>query len=186
MKGVRTVFLSLFLLIGFSVDLRAAEPNQKCAAAELKAVRKKADAKIKCHRKAILKGVPTDPACLTAAEMEFSQSFGAAEAAGGCAVTGNVTAVEQMVDGFVNSVANAIPINTFPSCSGPDGACGECGTGICQVHNDPSLYPPQACVDLPNCVAQACKRDADCSDASKPICIMASSSSATSCCGPCQ
>jgi plastocyanin len=86
--------------------------GQRCASTKLKATGKKEAAKLGCHAKAVLKGVAADPTCLTKAETSFTKRFGAAEAKGGCATSGDAGTVEGTVDAFVNDVVAALPTTT--------------------------------------------------------------------------
>lgn len=98
--------VALSLLAGPS--LASPTPAQKCAAAKFKASAGKVCGKVKCHRKAILKSVAVDGACLTKAEQKFSLLYSKAESAGGCTVTGDAAAAEAIVDDCVSSFTGAI------------------------------------------------------------------------------
>ena len=89
-----------------------AKDGQKCAASKLTGTGKKADAKLKCHSKAITKAVAVDPECLTKAEDKFVQAFGKAEAKGGCTTTGDAPTLEERVDQFVAAVLVGVPSTT--------------------------------------------------------------------------
>lgn len=97
-----------FVVVTVSVALAGPTPAQRCASAKLKAGSKKAAAKIKCHDKAILTGGAVDPACLGRAEEKFTAAFAKAELKGGCATTGDASAVEALIDGFVDDVVAAL------------------------------------------------------------------------------
>jgi hypothetical protein len=78
--------------------------EQRCIATKTKAAGKKADAKLKCHATAALRGTSVDPACLQRAETKFTFSFGNADAKGGCTITNDGPAIEAKVDAFVEDV----------------------------------------------------------------------------------
>src|SRR5262249_4930196 len=79
-------------------------PDQKCSIAENKAAAKKIAAKLKCQEKPLEVGA-VDPTCLTAAETKFNDAIAKAEAAGGCAVTGDGPRIESAVDACVSAIA---------------------------------------------------------------------------------
>ncbi|HKA31519.1 MAG TPA: hypothetical protein VKH82_19200 [Candidatus Binatia bacterium] len=79
-------------------------PTRKCSIAENKAAAKKIAAKLKCQEKALEVGA-VDPTCLTAAETKFNEAIAKAEAAGGCAVTGDGPRIESAVDACVSAIA---------------------------------------------------------------------------------
>src|SRR5262245_24812131 len=76
-------------------------PAQKCSASKVKATSKKAASKLKCHEKAISKGMAVDPLCLTKAEDKFADAFAKAEDKGGCGTMGDAGDLELVVDAFV-------------------------------------------------------------------------------------
>src|SRR5262245_53233362 len=80
-----------------------ATPAQKCFMAKNKAAAKKIAAKLKCQQRALKVGA-VDPTCLTAAETKFNGAIAKAEAAGGCAVTGDGPTIESAVDACVSSI----------------------------------------------------------------------------------
>ncbi len=86
-------------------------PAAKCLSAKLKAVGKKAAAKVACEAKAAQKLKPVDAACLAKAGTSFATAFSKAEtqAKGACATTGDAAALETSVDALVVSVTVALP-----------------------------------------------------------------------------
>jgi plastocyanin len=86
-------------------------PAAKCLSAKLKAVGKKAAAKLACEAKAAQKLKPVDPACLGKAETGFASAFSKAEtqAKGACATNGDAGALEASVDALVGAVVAALP-----------------------------------------------------------------------------
>lgn len=105
---IRTLATSLLLTLA-ALAPAAGTPDQKCAAAKLKATGKKAAAKLKCQAKAVKAGVAIDVTCLAKAEAKFAAAFAKAEAKGGCATVGDAAAVESAVDAFVGDVVTALP-----------------------------------------------------------------------------
>jgi hypothetical protein len=100
--------LVVSLAVAASVALAGPTPAQKCTAAKLKATGKKASAKLKCHEKAVLKGLAVDPACLAKAEEKFTDAFAKAEAKGGCLTNGDAASIEALVDTFVDDTVDAL------------------------------------------------------------------------------
>src|SRR5262245_7929258 len=76
----------------------------KCAAGKRKAAGKKAMAQLLCYAKTATKNVPVDAACLGKASANLGKAFSKAEKKGGCATTGDTTAVEDAVDAIVGQV----------------------------------------------------------------------------------
>ncbi len=103
------------LVDDFVADVVGALPSggtkagQKCAAGKIKEAGKKADAKLKCHSKAIGKSVDVDPGCLQKAEDKFLKAFGKAETKGGCATSGDAATLEARVDQLVAAVLGGSP-----------------------------------------------------------------------------
>jgi cysteine-rich repeat protein len=90
----------------------ATKEGRKCAGSKLNAAGKKAAAKLKCHAKAIGKGVAVDPTCLGNAEGKFASAFAKADDKGGYVTVDDAAALEALVDVFVNDVLAAIPSAT--------------------------------------------------------------------------
>ncbi len=84
----------------------------KCASTKIKAAGTKAEDRIKCHATSFGKGQAIDPTCLNRADIKFLKAFQKADAKGGCSVTGDVAAIEAIVDGLVDDVvARLVPSN---------------------------------------------------------------------------
>ena len=108
-RGGMPIALALLLAVaGLTPALAAPTPAQRCAAAKLKAAAKKATGKIRCHEKAILKGLGVDALCLQKAESKFATAFAKAELKGGCATVGDAAAIELLVDDFVEQAVDAL------------------------------------------------------------------------------
>jgi hypothetical protein len=86
-----------------------AHAQSKCAGTKRKEAGKKADRKLKCWSKGVKKGAQADPNCLGKAEFIFGSKWDKAEAKGGCATTGDKTAIENKVDAFVLDVSAELP-----------------------------------------------------------------------------
>jgi cysteine-rich repeat protein len=118
-----------------------------------------------------------DPACLQKAEDKFVATFGKADSAGGCAVTGDAATVEVLVDdGVVSIVAEVLPtcgdnvVNGSEQCDGTDdaacpGECvsscvcaGDCGNGVAEIMEE--------CDDGNNTSGDGCRDDCVLEDAS--------------------
>ena len=87
----------------------AADPGATCAIAKQKAAAKKLNDKVKCHGKALKKGSPVDPVCLTKAEEKFNASFTKAEDKGGCLTTSDAAAIETIIDNTLAALLAALP-----------------------------------------------------------------------------
>ncbi len=101
----------------------AGTPAAQCAAAKQKAATKAAAAKTKCHSKALVLAVATDPACLQKAELKLQKAFTTADAKGGCAITGDVATVAALVDAFVDDVLGLTPLISCPGGQIVGGFC---------------------------------------------------------------
>src|SRR5262249_28140816 len=104
---------------------------KRCASAKLRAAGMKTASKTKCYAKAATTGT-LDPLCLSAAEARFGQKWGATEAKGGCATSGDQATIEGTVDAFVNVCGDGI-IAPGETCD-PPGQQGACPAGqTCNV-----------------------------------------------------
>jgi hypothetical protein len=93
--------------------LGTAVAKNPCLKAKLTAAAKKAASKISCSATAASKGRTADPACLAKAEATFAKNFPKKEAKGGCLTTGDVAAVEAIVDAqCVAPLVGALPLPT--------------------------------------------------------------------------
>jgi len=101
----------------------AGTPAAQCAAAKQKAATKAAKAKTKCHSKALLLALPTDPLCLQKADVKLQQDFAKADAKGGCALTGDVASVGTLVDTFVDDLLGLTPLISCPGGQIVGGFC---------------------------------------------------------------
>jgi hypothetical protein len=108
MKKVVALALVSLAVAAAAVAEAGPTPAQKCTGSKLKATGKKAAAKLKCHEKAVKKGVAADPDCLAKAEEKFADAFAKAEAKGGCLTTGDAGSVEGLVDTFVDDAVAAL------------------------------------------------------------------------------
>ena len=109
----------------------AATPQDKCAAAKMKAAAKKAACQLLIDAKATVKGGTPDYSKCTAT---FTAAFAKVEATGGCATTGDAASIERSVDEYVNgvfvSLANRQSLNESPCrLSADQQSCiGSCGS----------------------------------------------------------
>src|SRR5262249_25709382 len=177
-------------------------PQAKCAAAKNKAATKKIEAKLACHRKATLAGLDVDPTCLTAAETKFDLATTKAEAAGGCAVTGDGDAIEAACDDAVAAIVALTRVTTTttlpPTCTDFGGSCGSCvGGGSCTVRTEPYLADDTcagsgpgtctccACVSGACDTATMCATDADCAPGKACILVPLPTGAPSVCCAVC-
>ncbi len=100
--------LALIAIVSASVAQAASTPAQKCAVAKLKAATRKADAELKCHKKALAAGRAVDAACLEKAQAKFAQAFANAEAKGGCKSEGDAAEVQESEEAFVDDVVTTL------------------------------------------------------------------------------
>src|SRR5262249_3815901 len=75
---------------------------------KLKAAKRKADAELRCQKKALTTGQPVDPACVAKAQAKFAQAFANAEAKGGCKNEGDAPQVQDTVELFVDDVVTTV------------------------------------------------------------------------------
>ena len=125
--------LALVVLVSAPFSRAASSPEQKCAVAKLKAATKKANAELKCQKKALATGQSVDPACLAKAQARFAQAFANAEARGGCKNAGDAPAVQDTVELFVDDVVTAVgPPKSLSADVQPifTGNCTSCHTGV--------------------------------------------------------
>jgi hypothetical protein len=182
-------------------------PAEKCAAAKLNAASKKIAAKLRCYQKAVAANGRLHPNCLVAADAIFAAAFARAEARGGCATTGDATAVEMEVDAEVASLVSALaPVTitttpttassatttsmttttvattttTAPACLPLGSACGACGSGSCR----PDVGGANICAGG-LCLGGPCTADADCGAGMVCIVFATFSGSSTTCCTNC-
>ena len=124
--------LALVAVVSAPLARAASSPEQKCALAKLKAATKKANAELKCQKKALATGQSVDPACLAKAQAKFAQAFANAEAKGGCKAEGDAPQVQDTVELFVDDVVTALgPPKSLSADVQPifDGNCTSCHTG---------------------------------------------------------
>jgi hypothetical protein len=110
------LILALALLVGGP----AGAAMRSCGAAKLKSVSDVVAAKLACHVEAAASGSPVSATCLAAADVELTSAFAAAEAAGGCALTADATAVAGEIDSFVAAAVGMLRLS--PGSSACDAA----------------------------------------------------------------
>jgi hypothetical protein len=177
-------------------------PAVRCATAKLNAVSKKFARELKCYQKAITGGGTLHSACLARAEAAFAGAFGRAEANGGCATSGDASAIESQVDADVAALANALtPVTittvpsttstttttststtttTRPACLSLGAPCGTCGSGTCRTDaNGFNVCAGGLCSGGP------CASDAECGIEMVCAIVGTQTGFATTCCTAC-
>jgi len=127
------VVLALVAVASAPVARAASSPEQKCAIAKIKAATRKAEAELRCQKKALAKGESADPACVAKAQEKFAQSFAKAEARGGCKNEGDAPQVQDTVELFVDDVVTTLgPPKSLAADVQPifDSNCTACHTGV--------------------------------------------------------
>src|SRR5262249_15368781 len=110
MSRLATTTIATTLMLALATLASAGgTPDQKCASSKLKAAAKNALDELKCHAKAVKKGVAVDTECIGKAEQKFSDSFTKAEDKGGCATVGDASDVEAIVESAVGAFVAALP-----------------------------------------------------------------------------
>jgi len=106
-------------LVLFSSGLgRAGTPAQVCAGSKLKATGKAAGLRLGCHSAAAKRGAVADGGCLAKADTVLTHAFVTAEARGGCATTGDVGAVDAILDSAVSAFVTQLrPAMTANRCA---------------------------------------------------------------------
>jgi hypothetical protein len=151
-------------VVGFDGATAGSAP---CVARKIKAAGAKAAAKAACIRKATLKGIDKDQACLDKVETTFAAAVAKADRKGTC--TGTVDALEALVDACLGSLAEP------PACEGGTGfpTCdGTCPAGrSCRPYevfeDGTSTETGCSCVNVvdgPECSGDTCGPDRHCAD----------------------
>ena len=106
----RLTALGCLFLVAAGLPARAAgTPGARCATAKLRAVGRAAAGELDCQAQAASGGVPVRASCVRRRLTAFATAFTRAESRGGCAATGDATAVGAEVEEFVALVASALP-----------------------------------------------------------------------------
>jgi hypothetical protein len=154
--------------------LRAAEPDQKCAAAKVKAVSAASNAELRCFEKAAKQGTPVDQGCLDAVRANLDATFLKAERKGGCDTIDDARRTSaRVVDPFGVVVAAELPTSAAPGCS-----CGDPPPAKLQVTGSP---PGGICGTVRDALATRPSRSATTAHPIRPLGISASSTRSTSC-----
>ena len=114
-KRLGMLALGVFALVALSAG--SAHAQAKCQSAKIKATGKKASCLLGVHSKAVAKNLPPDGAKIAACVSKFNASFTKAEL-GTCSTTSDASAIESMVDSFVN--------DTVADVAGPAPAPSKC------------------------------------------------------------
>jgi hypothetical protein len=101
------------------VDTAAAS---KCTSLKYSLAGKAARANAKCKARAVRAGSPVDAACLAKVAARLAEKWSKAESAGDCVATGDLTAAQTAVDGFVGQLMAALEptVSAAVCCAGPD------------------------------------------------------------------
>jgi flagellin-like protein len=108
MRRALSGVLGVLILVGMAHA--AATDTAKCAAAKQLAAGKKAMRKLKCYSKASKAGGSVDAGCLTKADEKFAQAVAKADAKGGCAIMGDTSSLEAVIDSCVSNIVQRTPI----------------------------------------------------------------------------
>jgi len=139
---------------------------QKCAIAKNKAASKKLGSKLKCYQKGIAASTSPDSTCLAKAEVKFSVAAAKADLAGGCAVTGDASVLEGIVDRQVEAVAGFTPVAVPVCCFDGSGACwygataGDCGVWSAGAAGTVCDGATGGCVASPGTAGHCCSSSA--------------------------
>src|SRR5262249_31628357 len=107
-KAFASAVLCVFTFVAATGVARAsATPAQKCASSKIKETGKKANGKLTCWSKEVVRPGSL-AACTAAVEGKFADRFARAEGKGGCGTTGDAGPIEAKVDAFVDDVVTAL------------------------------------------------------------------------------
>ncbi len=130
---LRAVVLATAALLMSAGSVHAQTATAKCSAAKIKCANGKATALLKCHNKAEGKNLPVDPACISKAELKFSDPVTGkgcmekAESKPPCSTTGDAGAIEAKIDAFVLDVVTELdpgyPTPVLNKCSAGKKKC---------------------------------------------------------------
>jgi hypothetical protein len=142
--------------------------GQKCASAKTRAAGKAMSGVLKCQAAAVKRGMKIDQTCVQLIGTRLQDAFSRAEAAGTCAIMGDLPTISDIVADFLEFIVVQIPPlvltpvacnnSDSPQCDGtcPPGQFCAQGAGVfCQcrmsacgeISGDPSCYgecPPEA------------------------------------------
>ena len=190
---VRVCALALAVLVVSAGLIHAgATPAQKCVVAKIKAAAKEQGARLKCFEKAVTQGVSVDPNCLTATTAKFDTTIIKVESKGGCAVTGDGSAIESAAAVGAQNVAALAQGGGGECCGGipfsstPSPTCYQFDPTVLNSENDCIFNAPgvvsanAACSSDGTCTSGA-PQPGDCCDtvnfAAGEICIFADANS---------
>ena len=111
------------LLVAGPADAQPTKESLKCASAKLKLYGKDVAGSLKCYEKAVGKGLPVDPACLTKVTDKTADSFAKIESKGGCPTDastapitgGTLASTRTRLDAYVTATNTALAPNPGPS-----------------------------------------------------------------------
>lgn len=121
--------------VGLSLPVHSAvagsDPAVACARAKQKAAANKFSRDVKCHGTAMKRGEGVDPECLIGASRKFHGTFMKADARGGCVTTGDVDAVESLLETAIEDLFYAVPRGLCPA---------ECADALGAVQNHSGMH----------------------------------------------
>jgi hypothetical protein len=126
-SAFRTAAIVLATIIPAVGD--AADASLTCVTKKIKAVVKKTSDQLQCYQKALLKGIPVDPACLDRADARFAAAIQKADLVGAC--TGTAGELEASVDGCVATYVSAIATAATTTTIVPTTTTLPSGLGCC-------------------------------------------------------
>lgn len=151
-----TLAVSLLLCVTVAPAGAAIGPDQKCASTKRRLAGKEIAALTKCDGRAVAMGAAADTTCETRAMTAFANGWANAEAKGDCAITGDATAVDNMVDSHRADLQSSLMVSgsTPSKCTAAKfGAAGN--QGKCKL----------------GCTAQAALRDLPLTDPTVERCL---------------
>jgi len=149
----------------------AADPALKCAAKKQKAAGAKMAGLLKCNGIALMKGSAQDE-CIAKVNAKLSTAFGKIEAAGGCAITGDLATIDAVVNA---AVASTIALETTTQCNAASEPCslGGSPTSQCEPLDSTGSVALLGCVSFNAVPTPPCATDFDCQIAQPPgsVCV---------------
>jgi hypothetical protein len=145
--GVGALSDDLASSVAATIPPGATDASRVCAARKQGAAGKQARARLTCLSRSASHGVLTDVDCVAKARGRFDRAFANAEAAGGCATSGDADTVETLVDEHVRAVTEALVPICGDDLAGPGEACDGTADASCPGACASSCVCPGACGD---------------------------------------
>lgn len=133
-----------------------APAQSKCSSGEKKCVGKKAQSKAKCYQKAQLKGLPVDPACLTAAETKYGPCMSKAIGKADCLSGVTAATLEAKVDDFIRDLFGELVPNCGDGVQALTENCDDGNNANCDGCKGDCSRPDKVCGDTIQECAEAC------------------------------